>query len=501
MITKETEKYWITFKYNPKKERYELVIKSRIGAGHFGVHTKYNILNDDGTLIETRRITKDVAEFIIERFIVKGDTESFNIFERELNDGRISSNHIDISPENVRHQLTNQEQSFTATGAKLYYHWPIFKKMAETGHGSIIRATMTNHQLCSSHCPYCSTISRNKKDSVTMDEAKAFVENLYYGQSRFNRENFTAYNDLYYKQTGSDIRLKGLILSGGGQPNLWPHFAEFVEWLSTLDIDLGLITNGFPQKVPEEIYKNFRWIRISVTPEDASPFYINGKFDQQYIPDSIKQNPNITIGFSYVYGHWTDNDILQRLNEACEVWGFNYCRLLTDCNLTRSSQLFAHKELSERLFQLCFIDVDGKPLKKLFHQLKFHGKFDEAETLWDKGQCFLQVYNVFWDTTGHEDNGYSFCYPCDSITVLAEEKTNGVINASERRFNSEKWGTVKNTEVEKLYTEPVRTFFDPRQICSACLFMRNNTVVKELMKCNNYSKLIVPSNIEHLNFP
>lgn len=501
MITKETDQYRITFQYNPTKERYELLVKSRIGAGYSAIHTRYSILNDEGEVVETRKITKEVAEFIIERFIAKGDTEAFNIFQRELIDGAMPAGNIDILPKDVRHQLTTQEQAFTATGTKLYYHWPIFKKMAETGYGSIIRATMTNHQLCSSRCPYCSTISRNKKDSVTLDEAKAFIRKLYYEQAEFNREKFAIYNDLYNKQTGSDIRLKGLILSGGGQPNLWPHFSEFVEWLSKLDIDLGLITNGFPQQISEEIYEKFKWIRISITPEDASPFYPNGKFNEQYIPATIKHNPNMTVGLSYVFGPWTDDDIIKRLNEACDVWGVDYCRILADCNLTRSSQLFAHKALSERLFQLGCIDADGNPLRKIFHQFKFHGTSKEADALWCKGQCFLQVYNVFWDTTGHEDDGCSFCYPCDSITVLAEEKTDGMVSASERRFNPEKWGTVRNNKVETLYTEPVRPFFNPSQICSACLFMRNNGIVKELLECKDYVKLVVPEKTEHINFP
>ena len=56
------------------------------------------------------------------------------------------------------------------------------------------------------------------------------------------------------KLTGSDIRLRGLILSGGGQPNLWPHFEKLVNWLSTLDIDIGLITNGFPKNINDNIY-------------------------------------------------------------------------------------------------------------------------------------------------------------------------------------------------------------------------------------------------------
>lgn len=501
MITRETEQYKITAQYNCKKKRYELVVKSRIGAGNAAVHTKFSVLNNKGEITATREITEETAGFIIDRFITKGDTEAFQVYESELQGPMDNKAHAPILPQEVRHRLTNQEQAFTATGRKLYYHWPIFKKMAETGYGSIIRATMTNHQLCSSRCPYCSTISRNKKDSVSLNEAKTFVKKLYYEQAQFNQKRFPAYNESYRKQTGTDIRLKGLILSGGGQPNLWPFFSEFVEWLSRLDIDLGLITNGFPRHIHEDIYKIFKWIRISITPEDASPFYIDGKFNKQYIPATIRHNPDIAVGISYVFGPWTDDDILKRLDDACDLWGLDYCRMLADCNLTRQSQLLAHKALAERLFQLGYIDADGKPLRKIFHQFKFHGTPLEAKNLWKEGQCFLQIYNAFWDTTSHEDQGFSYCYPCDSITVLAEEKTDGTANAPERRFNPDKWGTVKNTEVEKLFMEPVRTYFDPRRICSACLFMRNNRLVKNLIDCEDYGKLTLPENIKHINFP
>ncbi len=336
---------------------------------------------------------------------------------------------------------------------------------------------------------------------MTLDEAKAFVTALYEDQAAYNRTHHPEYNDAYRALTGTDIRLRGLILSGGGQPNLWPPFAEFVEWLSGLDIDLGLITNGFPPKVPEDVYRHFKWIRISVTPEDASPFYPGGRFDRQYLPQTIRHNPGITVGYSYVAGPWTTDDIIQRIATSLDENGFNYCRMLTDCNLTRDSQLLAHRELAERLFRLGHIDDKGNPTGRIFQQLKYHGTPEEAAELWDLGQCYLQTYNVFWDTTGHEEQGYSYCYPCDSVTVLAEEETDGSVAISERKFNPNKWGTVRNTDVSRLFTEPVRPFFDPRQTCTSCLFMRNNRSVKEIAALDEYDSLPLPPGIEHVNFP
>jgi hypothetical protein len=497
----ETEYYSIKYLENIKLKRRELVLQSKTAGKHKAIHSQVNILDNEGSLKEIRLIDDNIADFIFRNFSFKGDTDSFNIFEADLLLGEIDqTRRYRINPLEIRHKNTNDENNFTANGTKLLYHKSIFDKFSETGYGSIIRATLTNHQVCASRCQFCSTISRNKKDSVTFEEAKKFVDYLYYDQAEYNREFFGKYNSQYKESTGTDIRLKGLILSGGGQPNLWPYFEEFVDYLSSLDIDLGLITNGFPPKVDEKVYEKFQWIRISITPEDASPFYTNGRFNEQYIPQSIINNPNITTGYSYVFGPWTTDDVLLRMDHSAKKYGFDYCRVLSDCNLPRDAQLLAHKQLAERLYKLGFIDQKGDQKSKIFHQLKYHGNKEEADKLWSDGQCYLQIYNVFWDTTGHEDNGYSYCYACDSVTVLADHDEAGDLINPERKFNSDKWGTVKNTEVYKLYRDPVQSYFDPRSVCSSCLFMKNNLAVKEILE-KKENKFKLDHEIKHVNFP
>ena len=98
-----------------------------------------------------------------------------------------------------------------------------------------------------------------------------------------------------------------------------------------------------------------------------------------------------------------------------------------------------------------------------------------------------------------EINKKSFCYPCDSVTVLQEDNTE---HDAERKFNPTKWGTVTNDKVERLYTEEWKKFFDTRENCSACLFMKNNQRVKELKNLSYNGKSIKLDNkIEHINFP
>ena len=498
----DTPRFILSYMKSSTTGETEIILEGKTEGRHRARHYRVDLLDDDGHLIDTKKIDDNVADFILNNFEKRGDTESFRIFQSDLDAGCLQAREARISdPDQVRHQLTDAERSFTANGSKLWFHKPIFDKFAATGFGSIVRATLTNHQVCLSNCQFCSTISRNRKDSVSLQEAKDFIDQLYFGQAEYNRRYFPEYNVAYKEATGSDIRLRGLILSGGGQPNLWPHFSEFVEYLAKLDISLGLITNGFPRKVPEEIYRHFEWIRISITPESASPFYPGGRFDRQYIPSIIVHNPDITVGYSYVFGPWTNDDILKRIATSIDERGFEYCRTLADCNLTRDAQLTAHRELAERLFRLGFIDAAGNPTGKIFHQLKYHGNKTEADSLWEEGQCYLQTYNVFWDTTGHEENGHSYCYACDSVTVLADSAKDGSVAVAERKFNHQKWGTVKNTEVSRLFMEPVKPFFDPREICSSCLFMRNNQVAKEITYGSHSSGSRVAIRIKHLNFP
>ena len=464
---------------------FRITQKSQTTGRHFARHTACTVVTPDGQA-HNRPLTLASSQQILAQLELKGDTECFILHE--------TADSAELSPEDINHRKTHTEKSYTATGDKLAYHWPIFKKFKETGYGSIIRATLTNHQVCSSRCQFCSTISRNKSDSVTLQQAIDFVDALYFKQEKFNEERFPEYNALYKEATGSGIRLKGLILSGGGQPNLWPHFAEFVEYLATLDLDLGLITNGFPPKVPEDVYRHFQWIRLSVTPPEASSFYVNGDFRQQYIPESIAKNGQ-TVGLSYVYGPWTQGDELARMDAFARDKGFAYVRVLTDCNLSRQAQLRSHQILSQQLQQCGLVSDGGEPLSRTFHQLKYHATPQEAEEVWQDGQCKLQVYSAFWDTTGHDTNGYSYIFPCDSVTVLSEES--GAL--SERKFNHERWGTYKNTDVDQLFTVPLKQFFDPRQECTSCLFMNNNKTAGELIANPQPPQGTTPPH--HINFP
>ena len=170
----------LNFRSIPGSNYYRAYVRPDDGQVHTAEHEHLLIL-DEATGQSTRLpIDDEIKDFIQQRFLTLGETLSFVCTPSQLK--RESNSISSILPDSIRHKLTPSETSFTSTGQKLDHHYPIFEKLSDTGFGSIIRATLTLHQKCSSRCPYCSTIARSKSDSVTLQEAKDFVSSLYFDQ-------------------------------------------------------------------------------------------------------------------------------------------------------------------------------------------------------------------------------------------------------------------------------------------------------------------------------
>jgi radical SAM protein with 4Fe4S-binding SPASM domain len=64
---------------------------------------------------------------------------------------------------------------------------------------------------------------------------------------------------------------RGITIEGGGEPTVYPHFEETVEYTKKIGLGIGLITNGTID-IKAELLKEFEWIRVSLDASSAEEY-------------------------------------------------------------------------------------------------------------------------------------------------------------------------------------------------------------------------------------
>lgn len=142
---------------------------------------------------------------------------------------------------------------------------------------------------CQFNCPYCCCkYDKNKFSELNINEFKDAVDVLVkYGT-------------------------KALEFSGGGEPLLWKHFCEAVEYVYYQGIKLSLITNGIEiPNIPRYVLEMFSWIRVSLQSLNHAK-----KIDFKNIPTRVSASyildkPDKII--SDLYDFTKENDIIIRV--------------------------------------------------------------------------------------------------------------------------------------------------------------------------------------------
>lgn len=107
-----------------------------------------------------------------------------------------------------------------------------------------VELTLTN--VCNLKCVYCSDLDLRERQGMNKSFDSGTLKRLF--------------SDLAKGGT------KGVTLEGGGEPTLYPKFAEIVTCARQVGLAVGLITNG-TVTLSSEILREFEWIRVSL---DAS---------------------------------------------------------------------------------------------------------------------------------------------------------------------------------------------------------------------------------------
>jgi cyclic pyranopterin phosphate synthase len=158
---------------------------------------------------------------------------------------------------------------------------------------TLITAKVDMTNKCSSNCPLC-VGGRRSNSSLSKEQAFYIVEQL------------------------EDIGVKGMVLSGGGEPLMNKHTIKTIEYAREKGLEVGLITNGIQmtKNKVSSLVDNCSWIRVSF--DAGSPkMYLQTHNDKSYVFDRVIRNTanlvkirnekksDCTIGTAYLTGKRT----------------------------------------------------------------------------------------------------------------------------------------------------------------------------------------------------
>ena len=147
----------------------------------------------------------------------------------------------------------------------------------------------------------------------------------------------------------ADRGMRSVILIGGGEPTLYPRFAEFVGFLKELGLQVSIVSNGSrcDRLADAVVHLDQRdWIRLSLDSGSNELFVkmhkpVNKTLDLDAIcegaADIKRANPCVPVGFSYIIV-WSgasrdDEEISENIHEIVQAterakrYGFDYISL------------------------------------------------------------------------------------------------------------------------------------------------------------------------------
>lgn len=345
---------------------------------------------------------------------------------------------------------SDAEKMFTSTGDKFWLH-PQQMLNYRGGHpDTVISTHISPEGACNLKCVYCSVTYRKVSNRIDIDTIKRYVCRL------------------------MEYGLKAAIITGGGEPTLYPQFNQLIKWLDEMGIRIALITNGTQAKrVHDTTWGSFSWIRFSINLFDGW---------EQKIKLPIEMIPrHTTIGSSFVFTQkhekpeQIDVDLLKRVGDVARKNGACYIRLLPNCLLPQASLLDSHKALDELLEKV------NDPL--FFHQYKVH----QAPSC---GTCHQSYFRPYLSEVPYGDTGIpGSVYPCDSV-VLNDEHAQFV----------KKYQLCAPDDIEKYLRKEIKHQFDPRKDCTGCVFTKTVNMLDEWQRGELPQKFSDGRNVIHKDF-
>jgi hypothetical protein len=233
--------------------------------------------------------------------------------------------------------------------------------------------------------------------------------------------------------------LRAVIITGGGEPTLYPDINDLVNWLKLeRGLSVAMITNGtLTHRVHVPTWKLFSWVRVSINT-------FNGFERRIRLPRDIL-SADCVLGCSFIVSSDDDIAMLPIIASSPITKESTYIRVLPNCLLPQERLTELHAKVKKAL--------EALDDERFFHQDKNFRAPNEDEC----HQSFFRPYlsEVPW----HGDGIPGSVYPCDSV----------VLNDAAACFEK-KYQLCKLENVLDHLDGRVEPAFSPHADCKNCVF-------------------------------
>jgi len=317
--------------------------------------------------------------------------------------------------------FSKRAYSVTSNEIKMYKHLDNLKKIQQ-GKAAPVMINISPTNLCNLSCVHCCFSGRERNISLDFNLLKSAI-------------------DQYY-----DLGVRAAELTGGGEPTLYSHINETIEYIVKKDIKLGMNTNALlVNRIRPENWRKFQWVRVALNIFDSNNEEMVRRFEKnvRFLKDKTK------ITACYILpkkmGCGNIKKVVKFANEHRII-----SRIAPDCIQTRKEIKNMSDEIKNEL--------------KKYKETGYFFLSDFNVYLFDRedNACMMHMWKPFLYTDG-------YIYTCPSSELAIEN----------HRTMQPKFKVCHASEIKDYYENNFDVF---HHTCSYCKYARQNQILYSLLK-------------------
>ena len=344
------------------------------------------------------------------------------------------------------------------------FHYP--QKLNKIMNGEIvapIHVRLKPYNICNHQCFYCCYFNDkvlgenfNKKSMIPRDKIVEIIDDF------------------------ADMNVKGVILTGGGEPLIYPYIEETILKILKNKIDLAVITNGSNLKNKNaEMLANAKWVRISMDAADDFTYseirkIKKGEFNKviKNVTNFVKIKKECKLAIYYNVNHKNYNQV------------YEFLKIMHDCGVdnVKVTESVMGNSKDDYDYHNTFVKKVREQLNKAI--LDFSGNSFEI----------IDHYNVNPNKDCEEKDlykkQYSFC-PTMFLTMVIGADL-GVYSCHDKAYTTKGLlGTIKNQRFKDFWfsdaNKNIMKNFNPYLLCNHhCCNNNRNLLLNEFFEIDHH---------------